>query len=61
MSSLAGKGAHGKRNRKACGRADGVMLKGLGGKPKDQGFISHTQQPIARAVSQGAHMWGRKS
>lgn len=58
MSSLAGKGADAKRNREEGGRADWVTLKGLSGKPKDEGFVSHTQQPIARAASQGGpHMW----
>lgn len=50
----------GRGTERQGGRADWVTLKRLSGKPKDQGFVSHTQQPIARAPSQGGPPVGQE-
>lgn len=47
--------------KKRQGGQDWVTLKELSGRPEEQGFIALTQQPIARATSQGGPHEGSNS
>lgn len=47
--------------KKQKGGQDWVTLKELSGRSEEQGFIALTQQPIARATSQGGPREGSNS